>query len=255
MSGTAPHLDDEKLSELLDGGGTTAEMDHAASCPECGTRLDAWRDAVRAISNPLLVQESHREQAIAAALSQFDAGSGTSDVPVVDLAKRRKRRRAALGMRVAAAAAAVAAIGGVSAVVIQSGGTTNHAASTAAPNTKASSANGVSGGASQGALAPSSSPTVLNLGEIDGNGQLVAALTAPRITPTYGGVAPSSPSPSAPASTSCPGRPNVSGSLEAEATLQWKGTPAIALVYKNGQGHTAVVEASDTCDVLTTVSY
>ena len=47
MSGRgAGHLSDEQLSDVVDGSGPPAASEHLAGCPECRSRLDAWRDVV-----------------------------------------------------------------------------------------------------------------------------------------------------------------------------------------------------------------
>ena len=48
----AGHLDDTRLSALLDGEGAASDVDHAAECPDCGHRLAVWQEARRLVATP-----------------------------------------------------------------------------------------------------------------------------------------------------------------------------------------------------------
>lgn len=265
MSRPVTHLDDERLSDLIEGGGSEADLRHAEHCAECRSRLDAWRDAVRALATPPIISETRRAAAVKAAVAAFprsDVVPARPNRQVVDLDGRRKRSRRASTVRVAAAAAAVAAIAGVSAVVANGGGEkASHRTVTASPTTYQTGV-GQAGGASSEAptpLAPTASTT--DIGSIDNSAQLVAALEASGTNrtssgPAFSGAASSTGAkPSSPGSASCPATSVAGGTLVTEATLIWKGTPAVAFVYADPHGHVALVRAKVSCRLLATASY
>ena len=264
MSSPVPHLDDERLSDLIEGGGSEADLRHAELCAECKTRLDAWRDAVRAVATPPTISETSRVAAVEAAMA---AVSRSGVVPardnqqVVDLDGHRKRSRQATTVRIAAAAAAVAAIAGVSAVVANGGGHASHRTVTASPTTYQTGTGQAAGGSSGAGLplAPPASRT--DIGSIDSTAQLVTALEASGTTGASSGAAFSGAAASAGAnptslgSASCPATSVAGGTLVTEATLVWKGTRAVAFVYANPRGHVALVKAIVGCKLLATASY
>lgn len=264
MSRPVPHLDDERLSDLIEGEGSEADLRHAELCAECRSRLDAWRDAIRAVAAPPTISETRRAAAVEAAVAavpRAGAIQARDDKQILDLDGHRKRTRRATTVRVAAAAAAVAAIAGVSTVVATSGGKSSHRTITASPTTYQTGV-GQAGGASSEAPTPVA-PTVgrTDIGSIDSTAQLVAALEAAGTSRTSSGPAFSGAAASAgakPASlgtASCPETSVAGGTLVTEATLAWKGTPAVAFVYADPHGHVALVKAAVSCTLLATASY
>lgn len=271
MSRQADHLDDDRLSDLIDGAGSDADRAHIAHCESCRVRWEAWREVSRAVSAIPRASDEQREAAIQVALSRAGAhGDDTSGISVVDLAVRRKRRRVRVVSQAAAAAAAVALIAGVSAALVSGGeGGTRHQASTGAPTTRP--AGGASGGSasSPSAAAPAIPVSPLpTLGNVNSAAELVTALKATNVSATSGsaaaggsaagssGPAPASAvKPSSLGQASCAPPPNQDGSLDEEATLVWKGTPAVAFVYSSPKGHRAVVESDSSCKVLAAVTY
>ena len=270
MTNPTPHLDDQSLSDLVDGTGPDYHRDHVDTCAECKARLDAFREVARMVSSTPSIPEEKREHAVEAALADLDnvsADGGSGFVPAVadDLAARRAartRRRRGIAVRVAAAAAVFLTIGGVSALVVEGGGRTTHPASTARPGTHTSGGAGSAGGAISGAAASGQGAAgeteqVPSLGKIDTPGQLVAAIRSANPTPAPLSAALPARSYSPTSDTRCvaPAPPTTGGSLTLEATLVWKGTPALAFVFATSQRNTAVVEGTATCKVLATVSY
>ncbi|MGH9125145.1 MAG: hypothetical protein ACRDZ8_10530, partial [Acidimicrobiales bacterium] len=47
---TPPHLDDERLSAVLDGAGEAGDVAHLSSCADCGSRLEGWRRVARMVA-------------------------------------------------------------------------------------------------------------------------------------------------------------------------------------------------------------
>ena len=264
MSRPGPHLDDERLSDLVDGGGSESDVRHVELCAECRSRLDAWHEAVGAVGMPPSISEARRAAAVEAALA---AVPESDDVPardnkkILDLEGRRRRGRRVTTVRVAAAAAAVAAIAGVSAAVANGGGNPSHHTVTASPTTYQTGA-GQSGGASSAAPAPfAPAATITDIGRIDSTAQLVTALLAAATTGTSLGAAASGTGASGGVeatpqrTSSCPATSVAGGTLVTEATLVWKGTPAVAFVYTTPHGHVALVSADAGCRLLATVPY
>jgi hypothetical protein len=264
LSSPVPHLDDERLSDLIEGGGSEADLRHAELCAECRTRLDAWHDAVRAVATPPTISETRRAAAVEAAMAavpRSDVVPARDNQQVLDLDGHRKRSRRASTVRVAAAAAAVAAIAGVSALVANGGGNASHRTITASPTTYQTGAGQAAGSSSEAPLplAPPASST--DIGSIDSTAQLVTALEAAGTSRTSSGAAFSGAAASAGAKptslgfASCPATSVAGGTLVTEATLVWKGTRAVAFVYANPHGHVALVKANVSCKLLATASY
>jgi negative regulator of sigma E activity len=200
-----PHLDDERLSALIDGEGTPVDEEHVRTCAECAAALAAWERTVDALAEPAVFAEAaRRDAAVDAALdAALAAAAGASvagtpsrvDGPAesrgaapcggpVPLANRRRERVAFFWPRVAVAAAAVIVIAGVAVGVSTSGGGgTSHPAAAPVVSTIPSAAAG------SAAEAPSAAPTtgvgngvpgpsnvVSDLGSVQDSGGLVAAL-------------------------------------------------------------------------------
>jgi hypothetical protein len=270
VSRQADHLDDDRLSDLIDGAGSDADLAHIAHCEGCKVRWEAWRELSRAVSAIPRASDEQREAAIQAALSGAGAhGDQTSGTSAVDLALLRKRRRVRVISQAAAAAAAVALIAGVSAALVSGGGGgTSHQARTAAPTTRPAGGASSGSASSPSAAAPAAPVSPLpTLGNVNSAAELVTALKATNVSATSGAAAgasaagSSSPAPASavkPSSSgqaSCAPPPNQDGSLDEEATLVWKGTPAVAFVYSSPKGHRAVVESDSSCKVLAAVPY
>ena len=266
MTNPTPHLDDQSLSDLLDATGPHHDRDHVDTCAECKARLDALQEMTRMVSSTPAIPEAKREQALEAAIAEFDdvsADRRSGTVITADLGARRAeqiRRRRGTAVRVAAAAAAFLTIGGVSALLVEGGGSTTHPASTATPGTRngaQSTAGGVSGAAASGPASAGATEQVPSLGRIDSAGQLVAAIRSanPAGGPLSAAQPASSYSPTSDTHCVAPPTPTPGGSFTLEATLVWKGTPSLAFVFSAPQRNTAVVEATATCKLLASVSY
>jgi len=269
-----PHLDDDRLSALIDGAGDPADIEHAEGCPSCRARLDTWRE-VRGwlAADPPAPDATRRDAAVAAALAAVPS-------EVVPLAPRR--RPPVLIGAVAAVAAAVILVAVIALAVSghgrKSGGRLSAArppAAKVAPRPapaassagaaragegNANSAGGASGGGtSSGAFSPAASPP---LGDYQGPGALVAALR-PALTgaaaetysvPAADGVA----SPGfgvcvAPATSAAGQHAGTKPVLE--ATLTYLGSPAQVFVFPDATRHVAVVTRVPGCALLADVTF
>jgi hypothetical protein len=74
-----PHLDDERLSALIDGEATSEETEHAHTCRTCAAALAAWRRTVNAVAEVTPQVEGERRQAAveaALAAARIEVASG-----------------------------------------------------------------------------------------------------------------------------------------------------------------------------------
>ncbi|MGH9126071.1 MAG: zf-HC2 domain-containing protein, partial [Acidimicrobiales bacterium] len=79
---TAPHLDDDALSALVDGEATPGDREHLADCPACQAELAALAAVARAIATPGLPPvPGEVDAAIARALRSWEAGPSEPAVP------------------------------------------------------------------------------------------------------------------------------------------------------------------------------
>ncbi len=272
MTSPTPHLGEQSLSDLIDGSGSDADRDHVETCAECKAHLDALRDVAQMVTAPPLVSETKRADAVEAALAEFDrmgADGGSRKIPLLaDLAAHRAeraRRRRGVAVRAAAAAAVLIAIAGVSTLVAEGGGNTTHSASTASRGTFPSAKSGSTGGGVNGQegagaagvaqSAAGATGQVPSLGNIDSPGQLVAAIRSANPAPAPLSAAQPTGDSFSTLNSHCEAPPTPGGDLTLEATLVWKGAPALAFVFATSQRHTALVEANATCKLLATVSY
>ena len=261
MTIPARHLDEHRLSELVDGAGSGADREHVEGCTECRARLGEMQDVIRMVASAPAVSEAKREEAVQAALAEFnhvqEAGASGQLPGVADLDAHRAKRRRLMGIRSAAAAAALVTIGGVSALVAETGSGTRHVASkTAASVPRATAGSGsVTGGSGQSGSAGSAVSQLPDLGSIGGDAQLIGALKASSPSPPSAEPFASSQQAQSAKNASCQAPAVSNGSPVLVATLTWKGTPALAFVYSTQQRRTAIVESSATCKVLATVTY
>lgn len=240
MNDAPSHLDDDRLSALVDGVAEPEDAAHAASCLECGARLAAWQAVVsRVAADPVVPDDGRLDQAVAAAL---DAGT---DGSVTDLSEVRRRR----GLRPPAAAGVAAALvllAGLNFGLAQIGSGSNHHNSTTSAGAAAPAAgNGASGSTGK-------APVARNLGSFESTTALVPAVKA-LVEPTRGSPAlfgPSStvatPSAAGAVSRSCPApvQNTLNRPFVAEANLTFKGVPSIVSVFTGAGGHTAVVTST-----------
>jgi hypothetical protein len=209
-----PHLDEDRLSALIDGEATAEDEQHVLACAGCGAKLEAWRTTLGRLTDPVpLLDATQRDVAVEAALtaaassppsgtvgSPEEAGSpGQAGPPgeagssgevgspeeagsapavgaaaPVSLSYRRRGAARLLRPRVAAAVAAVLVIAGVVVALYHPGGGSDHP--TAAPVTSVVPSSGAS------ALVPSGVPATggagIDLGAYQDPAALVAAVRA-----------------------------------------------------------------------------
>lgn len=79
---TAPHLDDDALSALVDGEAPPGDREHLAGCLACQAELAALASVARAVATPVLPPApSEVDAAIARALSSLEAGPSQPAIP------------------------------------------------------------------------------------------------------------------------------------------------------------------------------
>lgn len=267
---TAPHLDDEQLSALLD------ERDadpHLATCVPCSARLDDLQSARTLLGvAPDPLAPGAIDAMLARALGEFDEPSA----PVIDLGERRTRRRPPPTWLLSAAAA-IAVLAGV-AGLLQASDRTGDGASITALDTERAAGGGASAATEEtlestagvpalgadpevvtGDLGDQNDPTALadllrnansgaratddfaagsttNKAQAESDAPVVAA-------PTAGSATAASPAPpSTPPATTAPDRARCRadaerigagrlGVLMSTSSVRWKGEPAEVLVY------------------------
>ncbi len=282
---TDPHLDDDRLSALIDGEAPPDDLAHAAACPECSTRVVAWRGVSHLVSIPPEPPSgARRDAAVEAALKagavHIPASEDYPGARPVPLAARRDRGqprgpRARIGSRIAAAAAAVIVIVGVAVAVSNNGGSSSKsssAGSTASPSTLDDRAaapvtpstlvvpSAGAGSQTPGpTAAPSARPEVLSGDQSPAS--IVRSLQAALAQTPSGINSIAQASPSALAFAPCLNRAAAdvgvrSGSVPAlEASLTYQGAPAQVFVFPVGAGHVAAVVGGPGCTLLTHVAF
>lgn len=138
---TAPHLDDEQLSALLDEGGADA---HLATCVPCSTRLDDLTSARALLAvAPDPLAPGVLDALLARALDAFDGSDESAATAAVgDLGERRTRRRPPPTWLLGAAAA-IAVLAGV-AGLLQAADRNGSSATTAALDSQRAAGGGAS---------------------------------------------------------------------------------------------------------------
>ena len=271
MTMPSDHLDDERVSAALDGDTPREVAVHLAACLTCRERLDAFARVRTLVSSPERpLGEDHVDRLVSRAIAE---GTARPAPAVVDLAARRAERRPLLlrGGWVAAAAAVFALLVGVPALLDRESGD-DDAATTAAPaggdRSSAESA-GDEEGASNGATSVERSmaaPTAgvatdsaatgapaPPIGAFDEPGPLVAALRSELAALTTR---------TPQAQCEAPARSHRAdlGALVTTATLEWRGQPAVALVFANERtsrddDYDAVVTTPGDCVLLVSLQF
>jgi anti-sigma factor RsiW len=259
------HLDDERLSALVDDEASAGEEAHAATCPDCAARAAAWRSARDALAlAPDPPSAAERAAAVTAALTLADGmgpavGPPGPPGPPVRLAGRRPPpgRR----VRIAAGVAVLAAISGVSLAVTRGGGSshTTSGTSVSAPAGPAAahSASVSAGPAGTGSAGTGGAQAVVTLPGDQGPATLVAALRAAlRVTPATEDIRPAPPAWRrclAVAATHAALPPDSTPALQ--VSLTYRGAPAQAYVFGSARAHIAEVVATPGCSWLAGVRF
>ena len=258
-AGAVSHLDEHRLSSLIDGEAPAADVEHAARCPACHARLDAWQQmhAIVAAPPPAPPAEQ-REAAIAAAMAVVP-------LPAAEPTPLDERRHRWVGHLIGARAAAIAAVVvlaagvGVAAADLAGRSGTNH-------SSVASRAGSVNGIAPSVPAPVSASPVLgLSLGSVSSPRQLVAAIGG-QLAP--GGLSAKAPpaataSPVEPAAEPSPTCQSTASHLGAAGSVQpvliagvtYGGTPATVFVFPMGSRHVAVVTGDAGCRMLARVRF
>jgi hypothetical protein len=283
-----PHLDDDRLSALIDGEATPDDLAHAAGCSECSTLVAAWREASQLVASPAAPPPAaQRDAAVEAALNAAVAPAAAPDDDPgpgpVSLATRRyraKRRapRAVIGSRIAAAAAAVIVIAGLAVAVDHSGGSSSKSSSAAGPAASQSTTQ-VPAVTPSTRVTPSTVPQPNTRGTFGstsgtassgrpqalGSYQSPASLVAPlraalaRTPSASNSTAQQAPSPVGLARCQSGAAADAgvkSSSVPAlVASLTYQGAPAQVFVFTGGTGHVAVVVSGPGCVLLTHLAF
>jgi hypothetical protein len=272
-----PHLDDDRLSAIIDGEATPEDEQHVGACPECGEKLAVWRQTLSELDAPVpVVDVARREAAIDAALAgggvalaaepgeavglgRAVGSGGTADAAdrgaPVSLADRRRRRGGPVGSRVAAAVAAVIVIAGVGLGLWQTGGGGSDrptAAPAAAPTPVSSvpstippgeGANGIVPTSGESSALPVTPGASLTLGAYKDPGPLVATLRKQMVQPETAFVSPSSKAPPGPSAASSAASV-CSGQAASDARLPATTQPVVTgtLTYRGSPALVYVFE-------------
>jgi hypothetical protein len=253
-----PHLDDERLSALLDGMAEPSDAAHADRCPECATRLVGWRQTRQLVAvRPAVVPEDRREAAIRAALAAFDATEEEDGTGPIDLAAARRRRLQSIGAGRAAAAAAAAVVLVAGLAFGLSRINHNHPISSAGraiagpsgSSKRATPSSLINGPASPTSLRPAHK----SLGGFTDMSSLIQTLRSTTQAESAPSASYSTVEPTAP--VRCPAPFTTAGVTadtppELERALVYAGTQAVVFVYSRPRSHVVVVENASTCAVL-----
>ncbi len=269
------HLDDGRLSALLDGEAGSADAAHAAACARCAARAAAWREARRLVAtSPAVLSPWQRDIAVAAALGAVPA-AGDEQVPLAGAHPGARRRQRARRLVTPAAAAVLigALVAGAVVAASHGGGSSSkspaagvHVAAPSAAGRSPSgtaagpaSPNGPNAGPVAGGPAGHAAGRPAALGSFSGTAPLVRALSS-----ALGGAAATTTTPAVPggsgpwAGLSCAYKaPSAAGVGLAlwGATLDYDGMPAQVFVFTRDGRRLAVVLADAGCAVLARVSF
>jgi hypothetical protein len=267
---------DELASALLDQEvAPPAPVD-----PALAARVEQFGAVAAQVGAPVPVDPDRREQAIAAALAEFDTARDGADVDAVSAAPTPLRPRRPVGLRVLGAAAAVVVVLGAVTLLRRdetsvtdtaaSGAATtaqgeggaerlsgatdvggDAAAAESAPTTQASDLGALAPEAANDAAAtPSPAPTsaARDLGEVD---------SGPSLLSQFESFATNADDDGPPPSTICEPEARAASTVALEAlvdsaTLRWQDRPARALVFATGDSNdTMIIVVSDpSCEVL-----
>lgn len=262
-----PHLDDERLSALLDGVAEPSDAAHADGCPECAARLAGWSQARRLVAvAPAVASEGQRDAAVQAALAAFDSSERAGGSGPIDLGAARRRRLAGISGGRGAAAAAAAAIVlvagmafGLSRIGHEHTTATSARSSEAASSTTAKAAApsppaGASASQARGVGAgpDSASPAQGSLGSFSDMAALIQNLRAQAPAARTPNVLYNSAMTSLGRCRAPFAAAGVSANTSPEkvATLEYDGTQAEVFVYAMPHSHIVVVVNASTCGVL-----
>jgi negative regulator of sigma E activity len=275
------HLDEDRLSALLDGQATRQDLQHVDRCRECTERLAAWQDvAFRLAVDPSTPDAPQRDEAVRAALAAVVAAnpavatslsSGSSPSPdpappagarVAPLKQRHQRwttrtRVLVVAGGIAAAIAVAAAAVGVSG----SGGGGPGPASNAAGPTESPVASSLPP-AGAGAAAPRASGPPAGLGDLGAlqtSSSLVGALQSRLMAGAASSAAGTAPGPAArpPCQAEAAAGAGVAPQTppQLEATVTYRGESAEAYVFPAGGRWVAAVVGLPGCGLVTVVRF
>jgi hypothetical protein len=265
---------DELASALLDQEvAPPAHLD-----PALAARVDKFGAVAAQVGAPVPVDPDRREQAIAAALAEFDAGRAAGVATAVPAAPTPLRPRRPVALRVLGAAAAVVVVLGAVTLLRRDETNSTETAASGAATTAAGDAggserlSGTSDAGGDGAVAAESAPTSRASGLASGAAPEAAndAASPPSPARDLGEVdsttalqslfdtfAASADADSTTPSSICEPEARAASTIALEAlvdsaTLRWQDRPARALVFATGDSSdTVIIVVSDpSCEVL-----
>ncbi len=274
---TTPHLDDEALSAGLDGAATASEEAHLASCPQCRAQTSALAAIARAVGTPIGPRPAREvDDAVQRALAAWepaataapslaepaamaDGGGWEPDAPSAShrwAGRPASRRRVGpprwLGP-VAGIAAAILVVGGVAVVLNAS----------TRPSSKTTAATPTLGAASS--LAPRRDFAVPSGGDLgdQSDPKAVARLATASITSRPVAAPAIDGNPSQPSPAGCQAQAQdalrlAQGSdvtLAYQASLRWRGQPAVVVVFSRSGGLAGVVMTVPGCSPLAVLPF
>jgi hypothetical protein len=282
MSPTS-HLDDDRLSALLDGEAGAVDVQHADGCPDCRRRVAAWRATTATLAvQPEPVAAVQRQAAVEAAVkAAAEAGLAAVEpartpppdqpIPLVD---HRRRWAAFSWTRSAAAVAAVVLVAGIAVAISHIGDGGPNPSSTAAGVTRPPAGSQAGPAAGTAGQSSASAAPVVNvaLGSFQNPAGVVAALqvqlgqlgstsTAPSAqrsaSPSTAGPPPEAagvpPPCQAPAVSGAKATPQSIPVLD--ATLTYRGSPARAYVFMVADRHAVAVVGVPGCRLLAVATF
>jgi hypothetical protein len=236
------HLDDEQLTAIQDGDGSSDERAHLEGCERCRARADALAGAAAVVGTPPPPPaDAARDAAVAAALRE--AGR-----PVVPLRQERRRR---VPEWLAPVAAVVVLLALIAVVVPQLGGDDDDAASgrTSAAESADEARRRAEGGGSQDTLR-SAAPPATDLGAVDDEADLARRVDGALATEAAADAAGAPLTQEDRCAVSFRSLAPPLGPLRLRAAVVWRGEGAEVV----SDGEQAVVLAAGSCTPLATVA-
>lgn len=240
------HLDETRLSAVLDGEADAADTEHLSTCDQCASTLADWQGVSRLLGGAPTAPPGAQDAAVTNAVAELD---------------REPARRHRVAVWAAAAAFVLVAAGSLTAGLESLGSSPKQAASSVASGSRVTSVPPTSSASQKGSVANGSAGLpAAQLGSVPSTAALVARLH----TALHGGQAsafsPDQSSPQAVAAPSsrsavafpCAPRVGIGDAATPvyEAQLTFEGRPAVVFVFRRTEGDHVVVVAADGCSIL-----
>jgi hypothetical protein len=237
------HLDDEHLTALQDGDGSSDERAHLEGCARCRARADALVGAATLVGTPPSPpSNAARDTAVAAALREADR-------PVVPL-RRARRRRVSEWLAPVAAVLVLLALIAVVVPQLGDGGDGDDDASREAATAESAERAQRGGGSSENNDLRSAAPPATDLGAVDDEADLARRVDDALASEAAGDAAGAPLVQEDPCAASFRSLAPPLGPLRLRAAVVWRGEAAEVA----SDGEQAVVLAAGSCAPLATVA-